>query len=81
MATKNSEAKLSPFDWNFDNVPEKELAACCYWEYARESAFIRDVRRRCSDPRSLEYSNEGRGVRSRLEFGGSRGFDGVPSCE
>jgi len=21
--------------------------ACCYWEYARESAFIRDVRQRC----------------------------------
>jgi hypothetical protein len=20
-------------DWNFDAVPEKELVACCYWEY------------------------------------------------
>jgi len=38
---------LSPLDWNFDNVPDNELIACCYWEYARESAFIRDVRQRC----------------------------------
>lgn len=37
---------LAQFDWNFDNVPDRELAACCYWEYARESAFIRDVRSR-----------------------------------
>lgn len=28
-------------DWNFDAVPDAELVACCYWEYARESAFIR----------------------------------------
>jgi hypothetical protein len=38
---------LSELDWNFDNVPKEELMACCYWEYARESAFIRDVRQRC----------------------------------
>jgi len=31
---------ISELDWNFDNVPDNELAACCYWEYARESAFI-----------------------------------------
>ncbi|HEU5069479.1 MAG TPA: hypothetical protein VFV96_03590 [Verrucomicrobiae bacterium] len=39
--------KLLEADWHFDAVPEPELAACCYWEYARESAFIREVRRRC----------------------------------
>ncbi len=38
---------LREFDWNFAAVPEPELVACCYWEYARESAFIRDVRQRC----------------------------------
>jgi len=38
---------LSEQDWNFDNVPDDELAACCYWEYARESAFIHDLRQRC----------------------------------
>jgi hypothetical protein len=34
-------------EWNFDKVPDGELVACCYWEYARESAFIRSVRDRC----------------------------------
>jgi len=33
-------------EWNFDKVPNDELVACCYWEYARESAFIRDLRKR-----------------------------------
>ena len=40
---------FSPLDWNFDNVPENELVACCYWEYARESAFIRDTLREYRD--------------------------------
>lgn len=81
MAAKNPDTKLPPFDWNYDNVRDKELVAACYWEFARELEFIRDVRRRCSEPRSLKYSNGSRGVRSRLKFGGSRGFDGIPSCE
>ena len=38
---------LSSDNWNFEKVPDNELVACCYWEYARESAFIRDVRQRC----------------------------------
>ncbi len=33
-------------EWDFDTVPDNELVACCYWEYARESAFIRDLRKR-----------------------------------
>ena len=28
-------------NWKFDDVDESELVACCYWEYARESASIR----------------------------------------
>lgn len=36
-------SKVSEFDWNFDAVPDPELVACCYWEFARESAFIRDT--------------------------------------
>lgn len=44
-------------EWNFDNVPDSELVACCYWEYARESVFIRDVKRRCIDPRCREMVN------------------------
>lgn len=44
---KTVNSALSPEDWNFDAVPDTELVACGEWEYARESAFIRDVRRRC----------------------------------
>jgi hypothetical protein len=32
---------LSKPNWSFEDVPEGELAPCCYWEYARESARIR----------------------------------------
>src|SRR5260370_42276359 len=50
---KKSEADEKPLiaerDWNFDNVPDKELMACCYWEHARESAFIRETLRRYRD--------------------------------
>jgi hypothetical protein len=38
-----SEAGLFQVEWNFDCVPDAELVACCYWEYARESAFIRET--------------------------------------
>jgi hypothetical protein len=34
-------------DWDFSSVSDGELVGCCYWEYARESAFIRDVWQRC----------------------------------
>jgi hypothetical protein len=33
-------------DWDFRSVQNGELIACCYWEYARESAFIRKLRER-----------------------------------
>ena len=36
-------APLSGNEWNFDSVPPEELEVCCYWEYARESNFIRGV--------------------------------------
>jgi hypothetical protein len=38
----------------FSDVPVDELAGCCYWEYARESAFIRDTLQRYR-----EWSAEG----------------------
>jgi len=41
-----SDPELSPLEWNFDNVPESELIACYYWEYARESAFLREFKNR-----------------------------------
>ena len=30
-------------EWDFDNVPDTELVACGWWEYARESEFIRQT--------------------------------------
>lgn len=44
---KSQATPIGEVEWNFDRVPDAELVACCYWEYARESAFIREVRRRC----------------------------------
>ncbi|MBA3351912.1 MAG: hypothetical protein H0U23_05720 [Blastocatellia bacterium] len=43
---------LEEVEWNFEKsrVPDSEVVACCYWEYARESVFIRGVRER-----SLEH--------------------------
>jgi hypothetical protein len=32
---------LAVNDWDFSEVPNSELIGCCYWEYARESDFIR----------------------------------------
>jgi hypothetical protein len=37
-----------PHNWDFDVVPEAEQKVCCLWEYARESAFIRDTLQRVS---------------------------------
>jgi hypothetical protein len=31
---------LPPVEWNFEKVPDDELAACCVWEYARESETL-----------------------------------------
>ena len=47
-------APVGPQDWNFDAVPGAELVACCYWEYARESAFIRGLRQRCMKEQQAE---------------------------
>jgi hypothetical protein len=47
LETPSGDSNLSEFDWNFDPVPDNELVACCYWEYARESEFIRGLRQRC----------------------------------
>jgi hypothetical protein len=46
-SNKHEKEVLTRNEWDFDNVPESELVACCYWEYARESAFIRNVSQRC----------------------------------
>ncbi len=40
-----AQKKLIEHDWNFiaDRVPDDEVVACCYWEYARESKFVLEV--------------------------------------
>jgi hypothetical protein len=48
---KKPDEMLTRDDWDFSGVPDSELFGCCYWEYARESAFIRDVRQRCLESR------------------------------
>src|ERR1041385_1382074 len=57
-------AEISMFEWNFDDVPANALAACCYWEYARESAFLLDLKRRWGEwDRSGKFPEElGRGI-------------------
>lgn len=43
-----TEPKISTAEWNFAVVPDSELVACCYWEYARESKFFQNLRQRCA---------------------------------
>ncbi|MCX6873946.1 MAG: hypothetical protein NTW21_09075 [Verrucomicrobia bacterium] len=38
---------LDPAEWDFSNVPTEELPAGFLWEYARESAWFRNLRERC----------------------------------
>jgi len=48
LGGKSVRAKLSKDEWNFFDerkVSNHELAACCLWEYARESNSIRDMAR------------------------------------
>lgn len=40
----------NPHNWDFTGLPPEEQEACCRWEYARESAFIRDLQQRYADP-------------------------------
>lgn len=49
MSRKHPAAYFDPLDWNFDEVPDNELVACCYWEYARESDFIRSTLKKYRD--------------------------------
>jgi len=42
-----TEEEPSPDEWDFRKVPDDEFVACCYWEYARESSFLREVRQWC----------------------------------
>ena len=37
-------------NWDFSAVPKREEAACCWWEYLRESADVRDALRTLEEP-------------------------------
>jgi hypothetical protein len=41
VSGKKSQRTLAREEWDFRDVPDDELLACNYWEYARESARIR----------------------------------------
>ena len=66
---------ISPFDWNFDAVPDPELVACCYWEYARESAFFLDLKQRLAEWDGCGHCPEelAKGL-NRIEQGTMRAF-------
>src|SRR6185503_10893292 len=59
MLDKQPAENFNAHDWNFDNVPDAELVACCYWEFARESAFIRDLRKRSWECWKPHYGKHG----------------------
>jgi hypothetical protein len=44
---KTDPTKIPTVEWDFSDVPDNELVACCFWEYARESEFICGLRQRC----------------------------------
>jgi hypothetical protein len=37
---------ITPFDWDFRRIADRELIACCMWEYARESRSLAFARER-----------------------------------
>ena len=52
-------SKLDEREWNFfdsKKVPGEELIACCLWEYARESALLRELREKCDHAWRAERS-------------------------
>jgi hypothetical protein len=65
----------SPHDWNFDSIPDHHLIACCYWEYARESAFLKQFKSRCVEanrnpqPLSQAFDLVGKDARTVLSIG------------
>jgi len=74
----------SPSNWNFDDVPDAEVIACCLWEYARESPTIRMaadihwchvrhiVHRQAyaeNPPFKAEHDKEAENIQSRAERG------------
>ncbi|MGA9777257.1 MAG: hypothetical protein ACLPRE_01090 [Limisphaerales bacterium] len=55
MKKPKTKTKLDEHEWNFSGVDADELVACCYWEYARESKFIRDATKLMADIRDGKW--------------------------
>lgn len=70
MSSSDTPQCIQPLDWNFDSIPDRHLIACCYWEYARESRFLRAFKSRCvkanRDPKPLAEAFELCGKDARL---------------
>ena len=66
---------MEPHDWNFDSIPDHHLIACCYWEYARESIFLKKFKSRCVEanrnpqPLSQAFDLVGKDARTVLSIG------------
>jgi len=66
---------MEPHDWNFDSIPDHHLIACCYWEYARESIFLKKFKSRCVEanrhpqPLSQAFDLVGKDARTILSIG------------
>lgn len=60
MESPKDKLSLAESEWHFgkDCVPDNEVVACCFWEYARESAFVRELRHRCLENRRANGPNE-----------------------
>ena len=66
----NAVGSLRREDWDFSDVPNEELIACCHWEYARESTFIRDTLREYREHFHRGFSRDARaadGVFTRMD--------------
>ena len=51
--------RLPRLEWDFELVPREELVACGFWEYARESKFIRQTYETCTeDPQAVREDVE-----------------------
>jgi len=73
--TLHAPTNMEPHDWNFDSIPDHHLIACCYWEYARESIFLKKFKSRCVEanrnpqPLSQAFDLVGKDARTILSIG------------
>src|SRR6266849_6124669 len=75
LSRSHAPTNMEPHDWNFDSIPDHHLIACCYWEYARESVFLKKFKSRCVEanrnpqPLSKAFDLVGKDARTVLSIG------------